>query len=117
VAARVRQQPALRLMTQRVGVHHAHGCNVCGRRFSDTCAHPLGPRTCPTCALGQPPTQEDRDRAPRACCEAYSRPIADVDELSKYNLGGHTPWFRCAGVKGCSRTHPFDPTNLTKEST
>lgn len=107
----VKQQPVVREKKVRVGIFHAHGCLSCGRRYQDTCSYPLKNNLCATCTKGQPPTQEDLDRLPRNCCvNGGSRLITDVDELSKYNLGGELPWLIC---RTCSRTHPFDPVKET----
>lgn len=109
----VKQQPIVRTRTVKIGYFHAHGCLACGRRYQDTCSFARKNNLCPTCAKNQPLTQEDRDRLPRDCCaNGGSRLITDIDELSKYNLGGELPWFQC---RTCARTHPFDPTkeNLT----
>lgn len=106
----VRQQPVVRVAKAQVPLHHAHGCDRCGRRFMDSCARPLEQRSCTTCRNGQEPTETDRNRAPRDCCTTSSKLVTDVDTLSKYGLAGHTPWFICTGLTGCSRTHPFDPT-------
>ncbi len=108
--ASVRQQPVARVAKQQVPLYHAHGCDQCGRRFMDSCARPLEPRSCVTCRLGQEPSVTDMNRLPRSCCVETSRLITDVDTLSKYGLAGHTPWFQCVGANGCYRTHPFDPT-------
>ena len=109
MVVRVKQQPVVRVPVVRVPYHHAHGCNVCGRRFADTCARPVEARTCVTCRTGQAASREDFDREPKPCCLVHSRLVTDVDVMSKYGLAGHTPWFQCI-TPGCSRTHPFDPT-------
>ena len=103
----VKQQPVVRVARRQVPLHHAHGCDTCGRRFMDTCARPLEQRTCPTCRQGTVQTVEDRDRQPKQCCGTGSRLVTDVDTLSKYALAGHTSWFQCLT---CMRCHPFDST-------
>lgn len=109
-ARRVKYAAIPRITKQRVPLHHAHGCDICGRRFMDSCARPLEQRSCVTCRTGQPASAEDRDRLPKQCCHSSSQMVTDVDTLSKYALAGHTPWFQCLPSRGgCARTHPFDP--------
>ena len=91
---------------------HAHGCDQCSRRYTDTCTTPSVNGRCQTCRHGRSPLEcdlrplWDRDHDPRACCREVSKLIITAAEMERYGLAGPGPWFKC---KTCSRTHPYDP--------
>lgn len=90
----------------KVAIYHAHGCEECSRRYTDSCKTPHVNGRCSSCRTGSPRARWDADHDPKTCCRTDSKLMTDKADLVKYNLGGPGPWYRC---KTCSRQHPYNP--------
>lgn len=95
----------------KVAIYHAHGCTECGRRYTDSCQSTAVNGRCYGCRTGRSRSKWDQDFDPILCCRTDSALIKDKETLSRYNLAGPGPWYRC---KTCSRTHPYRPGTGTR---
>ncbi len=93
-------------LSKFVSIRHAHGCQACQIRYTDTCSTPEVNGRCRVCSgamYGRPILEISGD--PRECCRVYAGP-ATAAQMTTYRCAGTTDWWIC---RRCYRTHPYDP--------